>query len=76
VAAALDRTATPLACPPDWEPLTPEDERTRCYGNASHTSFFGHGLVDARCRTTEQASSGTLISVSRPTKAACCMAVW
>jgi subtilisin family serine protease len=48
VAAALYRTATPLACPPDWEPLTPEDERTRCYGNASHTSFFGHGLVDAR----------------------------
>jgi lantibiotic leader peptide-processing serine protease len=48
VAAALDRTATPLACPPDWEPLTPEDGRTRCYGNASHTFFFGPGLVDAR----------------------------
>jgi subtilisin family serine protease len=47
VAAALYRTATPLACPPDWQPLSPDDERTRCSGNASHTSFFGHGLVDA-----------------------------
>jgi subtilisin family serine protease len=46
VAAALYRTATPLACPVDWPP-SPEDERTRCSGNASHTSFFGHGLVDA-----------------------------
>jgi lantibiotic leader peptide-processing serine protease len=47
VTAALYRTATPLACPPDWQPLSPDDERNRCSGNASHTSFFGHGLVDA-----------------------------
>ena len=47
VAAALYNTAIPLACPPNWQPLSPTDERTRCYGNASHTSFFGHGLVDA-----------------------------
>jgi subtilisin family serine protease len=47
VAAALYRTATSLACPPDWQPLSPDDERTQCNGNASHTSFFGHGLVDA-----------------------------
>jgi subtilisin family serine protease len=47
VAEALYSTATPLACPPDWEPLSPADERTRCYGDASRTSFFGHGLVDA-----------------------------
>ena len=47
VAAALYRTATPLACPPNWQPISADDERTRCSGNASHTSFFGHGLVDA-----------------------------
>jgi lantibiotic leader peptide-processing serine protease len=47
VADTLYSTATPLTCPPDWEPLSPDDERTRCYGDASHTSFFGHGLVDA-----------------------------
>jgi lantibiotic leader peptide-processing serine protease len=51
VAAALYRTATPLACPPAWQPLSPDDERTRCSGNASHTSFFGHGLVDANAST-------------------------
>ena len=48
VAAALLRTATPLACPAGWAPLFPEDERYRCYGSAGHTSFFGAGLVDAR----------------------------
>jgi lantibiotic leader peptide-processing serine protease len=51
VAAALYNKATPLACPPDWQPLSPHDERTRCYGSASHTSFFGHGLVDASAAT-------------------------
>lgn len=51
VATALYSTATPLACPPDWQPLSDEDERSRCYGNASHTSFFGHGLVDASSGT-------------------------
>jgi subtilisin family serine protease len=47
VAAAVYRSATDLACPPDWEPLFEEDERYRCYGNRAHTSFFGHGLVNA-----------------------------
>ena len=45
--AAVQRTAQPLTCPPDWEPLGPEDERLRCYGNNGRTSFFGHGMVDA-----------------------------
>ena len=45
--AAVQRTAQQLACPPDWQPLFPEDERLRCYGNNGRTSFFGHGLVDA-----------------------------
>jgi subtilisin family serine protease len=48
VAAALYRTATPMSCPPNWEPLGPEDERLRCYGGSDgHTSFFGHGMVSA-----------------------------
>lgn len=51
VAAAMYRTATRLSCPRDWEPLFPEDERARCYGNTAHTSFFGHGLVDAGAAT-------------------------
>jgi subtilisin family serine protease len=45
--AAVQRTASHLDCPPDWEPLGPDDERERCYGNGGRTSFFGHGLVDA-----------------------------
>ncbi|HKX67914.1 MAG TPA: S8 family serine peptidase [Intrasporangium sp.] len=49
VRAALMRGATPLACPVDWEPLSPDDERLRCYGGSDGwTSFFGHGLVNAR----------------------------
>jgi subtilisin family serine protease len=52
VAAAVKRTATPMACPPDWEPLSEDDERTRCKGGSDgHTSFFGSGLVDAGAAT-------------------------
>ena len=52
VAAAVTRTATPMSCPPGWEPLGPEDERFTCQGGASgHTSFFGAGLVDAAAAT-------------------------
>jgi subtilisin family serine protease len=52
VAAAVKRTASPMPCPPDWEPLGPEDERFTCQGGASgHTSFFGSGLVDAAAAT-------------------------
>ena len=52
VAAALKRTATPMACPADWEPLGPEDERFTCQGGGSgHTSFFGSGMVDAAAAT-------------------------
>jgi subtilisin family serine protease len=47
IAAAVQRTASPLACPADWEPLFDGDLRTRCQGGADRTSFFGHGLVDA-----------------------------
>ena len=51
IASALQRTATPLACPADWEPLFPEDLRLRCYGGAGRNSFFGHGLVNADAAT-------------------------
>ncbi len=52
VAAALYRTATPMSCPPDWQPLDPADERSRCYGGSDgFTSFFGHGLVNASAAT-------------------------
>jgi subtilisin family serine protease len=47
IAAAVQRTASPLACPADWEPLFDGDFRTRCQGGDGRTSFFGHGLVDA-----------------------------
>jgi subtilisin family serine protease len=53
VAAAVRRTASPLSCPPDWEPLGPDDERLTCQGGADgHTSFFGAGLVDAARATS------------------------
>lgn len=45
--AAVERSAQKLPCPPNWEPLGPNDERERCYGKEGRTSFFGHGLVDA-----------------------------
>jgi subtilisin family serine protease len=52
VAAALKRTATPMACPADWQPLGPDDERVTCRGGSDgHTSFFGAGLVDAAAAT-------------------------
>jgi len=48
VKAAVQRTATPMSCPPDWEPLGAGDERLRCYGGSDgFTSFFGHGMVSA-----------------------------
>jgi lantibiotic leader peptide-processing serine protease len=48
IAAAVKRTATPMACPPNWQPLGPGDERFRCKGGSNgHTSFFGSGLVNA-----------------------------
>jgi subtilisin family serine protease len=47
VIAAVQSSAQQTSCPPDWEPLTPVDERERCYGNNGYTSFFGHGVVDA-----------------------------
>jgi len=52
LAAAVKRTAAPMACPAGWEPLFPGDERLRCYGGSDgHTSFFGAGLVDAAAAT-------------------------
>jgi subtilisin family serine protease len=52
VTAALKRSATPMACPADWQPLDPTDERVRCQGGADgHTSFFGAGLVNAAAAT-------------------------
>src|SRR5215216_134712 len=47
VAAALERSATPLACPADWQPIDENDDRQRCYGSANHNSFFGAGMVNA-----------------------------
>ena len=52
VAAALRRSATPMSCPQGWAPLTPNDERDRCFGGSTgHTSFFGAGLVNADAAT-------------------------
>jgi len=53
IKAAVQRTAQHLDCPPDWEPLGPNDERYRCYGDDGRTSFFGHGLVDAAAASQE-----------------------
>jgi len=47
VKAAVERSAQHLDCPADWEPLSSDDGRERCYGSGGRTSFFGHGLVDA-----------------------------
>jgi subtilisin family serine protease len=47
IASALSRTATPQACPADWEPLFDGDLRLRCYGSTAHNSFFGNGVVNA-----------------------------
>lgn len=51
VRAALLRSANPQPCPADWAPLGPDDERAICRGGNGHTSFFGHGLVDAAAAT-------------------------
>jgi lantibiotic leader peptide-processing serine protease len=51
VAAALQRTASPLACPADWQPLFDGDLRLSCQGGGGKTSFFGSGLVDAWAAT-------------------------
>jgi hypothetical protein len=40
-------SATPLACPADWEPIDEDDDRQRCYGSANRNSFFGAGMVNA-----------------------------
>jgi subtilisin family serine protease len=43
IAAALGRTAVPMACPADW----PANDARRCSGGMGQTSFFGKGVVDA-----------------------------
>lgn len=43
VAAAVRRSAAPLACPTDW----PAGDPRRCYGGPGNTSFFGKGMVNA-----------------------------
>jgi subtilisin family serine protease len=53
VKAAVQRSTQHLDCPPNWEPLGPNDERERCYGNGGRTSFFGTGLVDAAAAAEE-----------------------
>jgi lantibiotic leader peptide-processing serine protease len=47
VKAAVERTTQPMSCPANWQPLSPTDQRERCYGNGGRTSFFGAGMVDA-----------------------------
>jgi subtilisin family serine protease len=53
VKAAVQRSTQHLDCPPNWEPLGPNDERERCYGNGGRTSFFGTGMVDAAAAAEE-----------------------
>ena len=43
IAAAVRRSATPVACPANW----PADDVRQCSGGASNTSFFGAGMVNA-----------------------------
>jgi subtilisin family serine protease len=43
VAAALQRTATPKACPADW----PADDPRQCTGSAAENTFYGRGVVNA-----------------------------
>ena len=43
IAAAVRRSATPVACPADW----PADDVRQCSGGAGNTSFFGAGMVNA-----------------------------
>lgn len=53
VIAAVKRTSQQTSCPPDWQPLGPDDERDKCYGKNGYTSFFGHGIVDAAAAAQE-----------------------
>ena len=43
IAAAIGRTASPMACPSDW----PASDPRQCQGAQGQTSFFGKGVVDA-----------------------------
>ncbi len=43
VKAAVQRTASALGCPS----VQFDGDSRRCYGDGAHTSFFGHGLIDA-----------------------------
>ncbi|HEY7068625.1 MAG TPA: S8 family serine peptidase [Acidimicrobiales bacterium] len=43
IAAAVRRTATPMACPAVW----PADDVRQCSGGGGNTSFFGAGMVNA-----------------------------
>jgi subtilisin family serine protease len=43
VAAAIRRSATPVACPADW----PEDDPRQCTGGPGKTSFYGAGMANA-----------------------------
>jgi subtilisin family serine protease len=51
VAAAVQRTASPLACPSDWAPQFDGDLRTCRQSGAGRNSFFGRGIVDADAAT-------------------------
>ena len=52
VRSAVRRTATPMECPVDWQPLNDGDGRARCYGSGGRTSFFGAGMVNALAAAT------------------------
>lgn len=43
VAAAIRRSASPIACPTDW----PAEDPRVCSGGPSSTSFYGSGMVNA-----------------------------
>jgi subtilisin family serine protease len=43
IAAAIGRTAMPMACPTDW----PATDPRQCQGALGQTSFFGKGVVNA-----------------------------
>jgi subtilisin family serine protease len=49
IRAAVESTAQPLECPP----AALANDPRRCYGAGGHTSFFGHGLVDALAAATK-----------------------
>ena len=53
IKAAIERSAQHVSCPPNWQPLSANDEREQCYGIGGRTSFFGHGLVDADAAARE-----------------------